>query len=61
MTKRYSHGTDMSFHLELVTEDDDLLSKDGDAKWRACLRSADPTRIACSLLDHAPADPRVTG
>jgi len=23
----------------LITEDDDLLSKYGDAKWRACLRS----------------------
>lgn len=28
-----------SFHLELITEDDDLLSKYGGAKWRACLRS----------------------
>ena len=39
MTKRYSAIMDASIHLELITEDDDLLSKYGSAKWRRCLRS----------------------
>ena len=39
MTKRYSEIMDTSFHLELITEDDDLLSRYGSAKWRRCLRS----------------------
>ena len=39
MTKRYREIMDTSFHLELITEDDDLLSRYGSAKWRRCLRS----------------------
>ena len=39
MTKRYSTIMDTSIHLELITEDDDLLSRYGNAKWRRCLRS----------------------
>ena len=39
MTKRYSAIMDTSIHLELITEDDDLLSRYGSAKWRKCLRS----------------------
>ena len=39
MTKRYSTIMDTSVHLELITEDDDLLSRYGSAKWRRCLRS----------------------
>ena len=39
MTKRYSTIMDTSIHLELITEDDDLLSRYGSAKWRRCLRS----------------------
>ena len=39
MTKRYSTIMDISIHLELITEDDDLLSRYGSAKWRRCLRS----------------------
>ena len=39
MTKRYRDIMDTSFHLELITEDDDLLSRYGSAKWRRCLRS----------------------
>ena len=30
---------DIPSHLELITEDDDLLSRYGSAKWRRCLRS----------------------
>ena len=36
---RYREIMDTSFHLELITEDDDLLSRYGSAKWRRCLRS----------------------
>ena len=39
MTKRYREIMDTPFHLELITEDDDLLSRYGSAKWRRCLRS----------------------
>ena len=39
MTKRYREIMDTSIHLELITEDDDLLSRYGSAKWRRCLRS----------------------
>jgi len=40
MTKRYREIMDTSFQLELITEDDDLLScRYGSAKWRRCLRS----------------------
>ena len=39
MTKRYREIMDTSFHLEMITEDDDLLSRYGSAKWRRCLRS----------------------
>ena len=39
MTKRYRDIMDTSFHLELITEDDDLLSRYGSAKWRRCIRS----------------------
>ena len=39
MTKGYSMIMDTSIHLELITEDDDLLSRYGNAKWRRCLRS----------------------
>ena len=41
MTKRYREIMDTSFHLELITEDDDLLSRYGNAKWRRCLRSSE--------------------
>ena len=39
MTKRYREIMDASFHLELITEDDDLLSRYGSAKWRRCIYS----------------------
>ena len=39
ITKRYREIMDTSCHLELITEDDDLLSRYGNAKWRRCLRS----------------------
>ena len=40
MAKRHSSVMDTSFHVELITEDDDLLSKYGSAKWRRCIRSS---------------------
>ena len=39
MSQRYRDIMDTSFHLELITEDDDILSRYGSAKWRRCIRS----------------------
>ena len=39
MSQRYRDIMDTSLHLELITEDDDILSRYGSAKWRRCIRS----------------------
>ena len=58
MTKRYREIIDTSFHLELITEDDDLLSRYGTAKWRRCHRSIEDCVF---FADLARGDLRGTG
>ena len=48
MTKRYRDIMDTSFYLEWITEDDDLLSRYGSAKWRRCIRSNEDCVFFCT-------------